>query len=162
MASAVSVDFSDGASHPADKGETFALRLVRGGELTLSVGDGQRYARYGQRVDSIVMLSNTGESGSEVSVQFSLSAGFDASRAQLDCFGAGAGATCVQDAVDPLRFAVTLPPDVAGDVPRDRPVRVIVLVQEEEDERSWAAITAEQFAAGYDDGDAIYDALPAR
>lgn len=110
-ARAWSVDFSDGASHPADKGETFALRLVRGGELTLSAGNGQRYARYGQRVDSIVMLANTGESGSDVSVRFSLSPGLDASRAQLDCFGAGAGATCERDAADPLRFTVTLPPD---------------------------------------------------
>lgn len=106
-----SVDFGDGASHPADKGSAFALRLVRGGELMLSVGDGRRYARYGQLVDSIAMLANIGESVAQVSVRFLPSAGLDPSRAQLDCFGAGGGAACVQDAADALRFTVMLPPD---------------------------------------------------
>jgi hypothetical protein len=105
------VDFGDGASHPAAKAGAFALRLVRGGELTLSIGDGERYARYGQRADSIAMLANTGGTTVQTPVQFSLSAAFDAGSAQLTCYGAGAGASCTQDAVNPLRFDVVLPPD---------------------------------------------------
>lgn len=105
------VDFGDGASHPSDKSNTFALRLVRGGELTLSASGERRYVRYGQTIDAIVMLANTGESTQESSVRISLSAAFDATRAQLTCVGAGAGASCEKDAADPLRFNVTLPAD---------------------------------------------------
>lgn len=60
------VDFGDGASHPSDKSNTFALRLVRGGELTLSASGERRYVRYGQTIDAIVMLANTGESDAGV------------------------------------------------------------------------------------------------
>ena len=122
-ARAWTVDFGDGASHPADKSGAFALRLVRGGELTLSVGDGERYARYGQRVDSIAMLANSSHTTVQTSVQFSLSAGFDAAGAQLVCYGAGAGASCTPDAVDPLRFDIVLPADRSLTWRIDVPVR---------------------------------------
>ena len=105
------VDFGDGASHPNDKSDAFALRLVRGGELTLSANGERRYVRYGQTIDSIVMLANTGESTLDSSVRISLSAAFDAAHAQLTCVGAGAGASCETDAADPLHFNVTLPAD---------------------------------------------------
>ncbi|HET8900049.1 MAG TPA: DUF1566 domain-containing protein [Rhodanobacteraceae bacterium] len=105
------VDFGDGASHPGDKSGAYALRLVRGGELTLSASGESHYARYGQTIDAILMLANTGESTQDSSVWVSLSAAFDATRTQLTCVGAGAGASCVQDGADPLHFSVILPAD---------------------------------------------------
>jgi hypothetical protein len=110
-ARAWTVDSGDGASHPGDKSRAFALRLVRGGELTLSASGESHYARYGQTIDAILMLANTGESTQDSSVRISLSAAFDATRAQLTCVGAGAGASCVQDGTDPLHFSVILPAD---------------------------------------------------
>lgn len=118
-----SVDFGEGASHPADKSGAFALRLVRGGELILSAGNGLGYVRYGGMFDSTVMLANTGSATVVASVQFTLSAEFDASRAQLRCYGAGGGAACEQDAADPLHFTVTLPADRSLTWLVDVPVR---------------------------------------
>ena len=39
-------------------------------------------------------------------------------------------------------------------------IRVIVLIDESADEeQAWTHLTAEQFFAGYDDSDAVYDQL---
>ena len=58
-----------------------------------------------------------------------------------------------------------VPAEIAAQVDRERPVRVI-LVQadnaEEDDSAEWAGHAAEHFLAGYDEDDAIYDDLPAR
>ncbi|HET7769036.1 MAG TPA: hypothetical protein VFN74_09680 [Chloroflexota bacterium] len=54
-----------------------------------------------------------------------------------------------------------VPPEIASQVDRKRPVHVILLQAEDED-AAWAKGAAEQFLAGYDEGDAIYDDLPPR
>jgi hypothetical protein len=57
---------------------------------------------------------------------------------------------------------VTLPPEIAAQVPGDHPVRVILVVEEQDDGADWKRAAAEQFLNGYDEGDAIYDQLPPR
>jgi len=53
---------------------------------------------------------------------------------------------------------LTLPPDIAAKLPKDEPFNVIIMVAEnEEEERDWKRMAAEQFLAGYAPGDAIYD-----
>ncbi len=78
-------------------------------QLALSIADDRDFARYGQVVDYIVTLANSGGASNNVAVTFTLSAGFDGAFAQLNCYGDGAGASCVQDAANPLLYAVTLP-----------------------------------------------------
>ena len=81
--------------------------------LALGIDDGRDFARYGQVVDYVVMLENSGGIARDVDVRFSLSDGFDGQHAQWTCIGAGAGAACEQDVADPLHFTVTLPPERA-------------------------------------------------
>ncbi|NCT67106.1 MAG: hypothetical protein GXC76_05600 [Rhodanobacteraceae bacterium] len=85
--------------------------IVTKPQLVLAIADGRDHARYGQIVDYVVTLTNAGGPASAVPVVFTLSSGFDGDYARLACFGAGVGATCVQDAADPLRFTATLPAD---------------------------------------------------
>jgi hypothetical protein len=54
---------------------------------------------------------------------------------------------------------LTVPAEIAALVDRERPVRVI-LVQRDDEDTAWTTTTAEQFLAGYDEGDAIYDHPP--
>lgn len=54
---------------------------------------------------------------------------------------------------------VKIPAEVAAQIERDRPVRVVVLVPDRSEDRQWAELTTEQFLQGYSDGDAIYDDL---
>jgi hypothetical protein len=56
---------------------------------------------------------------------------------------------------------LTVPNEVAAQVPRDEPLRVLVLIPDGDDERDWERLTAEEFAKGYADSDAIYDQLSA-
>ena len=56
---------------------------------------------------------------------------------------------------------LTVPPEIAAQVDRERPVRVI-LVQRDDEGPSWERLSAEQFLAGYDEADAIYDDPPSR
>jgi hypothetical protein len=56
---------------------------------------------------------------------------------------------------------LTLPPEIAAEVPEERAVRVILLVPDSPEGDEWEQLTAEQFLEGYADSDAIYD-LPAR
>ncbi len=57
---------------------------------------------------------------------------------------------------------VRVPEDVAGQLAGLQSVRVILLVPDDDEDRDWARLTAEQFLKGYDDADAIYDQLPER
>ena len=57
---------------------------------------------------------------------------------------------------------LTVPSEIASQVDRERPVRVILVQADDDDGPEWAEHAADQFLAGYDDGDAIYDDLPAR
>ncbi len=56
---------------------------------------------------------------------------------------------------------LTVPPSVVQEIQGQEAVRVVLLVHEGDDDgnRSWAALSTEQFLAGYSDGDAIYDQL---
>ena len=58
------------------------------------------------------------------------------------------------------------PQETALVLPRECPLRVIVLVPEPTDnnplaseEMAWSTLTAEQFLAGYDEADSIYDEI---
>lgn len=96
-----------GAANVSDVGITCAATPP---QLVLSVSDARDFARYGQVVDYVVTLANNGEGdASGVTVTFTLSAGFDGAFARISCFGAGSGATCTQDAGNPLLHHVALP-----------------------------------------------------
>ncbi len=66
-----------------------------------------------------------------------------------------------------LEFSAAIGPDhkllipvpVASAIPEGRPVRVILLLPEDSEERDWNQLTREEFIKGYADGDAIYDAI---
>ena len=55
---------------------------------------------------------------------------------------------------------LTVPSELAEKVLREQPVRVILLVPEPDEDREWAALTADQFLKGYAESDAIYDDVP--
>ncbi len=52
-----------------------------------------------------------------------------------------------------------LPDSVLELLPRDQMVRVIILLPESDDseDADWERLTAEQFLAGYDEADSVYD-----
>jgi hypothetical protein len=54
---------------------------------------------------------------------------------------------------------VTIPSEVAKQLPPDSEVRVVLMTGDSE-EPDWDRLTAEQFLEGYAPGDEIYDALP--
>jgi hypothetical protein len=54
---------------------------------------------------------------------------------------------------------LSIPPEVAAQLPPNQPVRVLLLVPELGEDAEWARLTIEQFLKGYDDSDAIYDEL---
>ena len=56
---------------------------------------------------------------------------------------------------------VKVPPEVAAQIERDRPVHVIVVVPDDREDQQWTELTAEQFLRGYADSDAIYDDVSA-
>ena len=56
---------------------------------------------------------------------------------------------------------LTVPPDVAAQIHREQPVRVILLIPEPDEDQNWSYLTAEQFLKGYAESDAIYDSLSA-
>jgi hypothetical protein len=56
---------------------------------------------------------------------------------------------------------VTIPTEVISQIERNRPVRVIVVVQDSAEDQEWSELTATQFLQGYADTDAIYDDVSA-
>jgi hypothetical protein len=52
-----------------------------------------------------------------------------------------------------------VPDDLAAQIPKEEPVRVIVLLPESADEADWRRLTNEQFLRGYSASDSAYDAL---
>jgi hypothetical protein len=58
-------------------------------------------------------------------------------------------------------YTLSVPREVAIQIEKEQPVRVILLIPVSGENRSWAHLTAEQFLKGYDKGDAIYDQLSA-
>ncbi len=56
---------------------------------------------------------------------------------------------------------VTLPDEIRRMVSPGTAVRVLILIPEEaQEEAAWQRLTVEEFLAGYDEADAIYDELP--
>ncbi|MSR81466.1 MAG: hypothetical protein EXS58_00860 [Candidatus Latescibacteria bacterium] len=54
-----------------------------------------------------------------------------------------------------------IPAGFSDQLPREKEVRVLLLVPEtDQDPSAWAQLTAEQFLAGYSDADVVYDRLP--
>lgn len=53
---------------------------------------------------------------------------------------------------------LTVPENLAGQIPKHESVRVIVLLPEGGD-ADWQQLTAEHFFAGYSESDSIYDAV---
>ena len=58
--------------------------------------------------------------------------------------------------------AIEVPPEIAAQIQYGEALRVIVLIPETNDDQDWSQLTADQFLAGYSEGDSIYDNLPAR
>jgi hypothetical protein len=56
---------------------------------------------------------------------------------------------------------LTVPPALAGAIPNDTRLRVLILIAENETEREWEQVAALDFGQGYADSDAIYDQLSA-
>ena len=54
---------------------------------------------------------------------------------------------------------LAVPASVADRIPMGRPVRVLVLIADDEADREWEQLAALEFGQGYADGDAIYDQL---
>jgi hypothetical protein len=66
-----------------------------------------------------------------------------------------------------LEFETTLsegsnlrvPDDLAGQIPKEEAVRVIVLLPEHAEDEDWRRLASEQLLSGYSESDSIYDAL---
>ncbi|MBO9662615.1 kelch repeat-containing protein [Dokdonella sp.] len=82
--------------------------LVQAPRLALTIDDGRDFVRYGEMVDYTVTLRNAGEASADVPVTFALSSAFDGDSARFACHGDDVGTICTQDAIDPLRYRVTL------------------------------------------------------
>jgi hypothetical protein len=52
-----------------------------------------------------------------------------------------------------------VPEDLAGQIPKEEPVRVIVLLPENAEDGDWQRLTSEQLLSGYSESDSIYDAV---
>lgn len=57
---------------------------------------------------------------------------------------------------------LTVPRQIANLVPRDQPIRVLLLISDDGESQDWERLTTEQFLQGYAPSDAIYDNLPTR
>ena len=57
---------------------------------------------------------------------------------------------------------LAVPPEIARQVDRERPVRVVLVLEDDKDERLWKDSASQAFLDGYDQDDAIYDKLPSR
>jgi hypothetical protein len=54
-----------------------------------------------------------------------------------------------------------VPTEIATQLEHDRPIRVILLVPEGDEDEEWERLSAEEFLHGYAESDAIYDNLSA-
>jgi hypothetical protein len=59
----------------------------------------------------------------------------------------------------PSDGTLTLPPDIAAQIPGDDRVRVVLLVGNSSEDDDWKRLTADRFLAGYSPSDDIYDAI---
>ena len=54
---------------------------------------------------------------------------------------------------------LSVPAEVAIQIPKEEPVRVIVLLPESIEDEAWQRLTRDQFLKGYSESDSIYDAV---
>jgi hypothetical protein len=54
---------------------------------------------------------------------------------------------------------IVLPPEIAGELPFDIPLQVVVLWNGADDDTAWRASAMERFAAAYAAEDSVYEAL---
>ena len=54
---------------------------------------------------------------------------------------------------------LNVPEDLAGQIPREEAVRVIVLLPEGAQDQDWQRLTSEQLLSGYSESDSIYDVV---
>ena len=52
---------------------------------------------------------------------------------------------------------LSVPPEVATQLPVDQPIRVLLLVAEDAESRDWELLAAQEFLQGYSESDAVYD-----
>jgi len=57
---------------------------------------------------------------------------------------------------------LSVPPEVARQLPSDQPLRVLLLLAEDADAAGWERLAAQELLAGYTESDAIYDQIPPR
>jgi hypothetical protein len=55
-----------------------------------------------------------------------------------------------------------VPEEAVAELPREKIVRVILLLSDSEGDRTWTHLAAERFLKGYAERDAVYDNLPNR
>jgi hypothetical protein len=58
-------------------------------------------------------------------------------------------------------YTLSVPREVAIQIEKEQPVRVILLIPVSGEDQTWAQLTTDQFLKGYTDGDAVYDQLSA-
>ncbi len=56
---------------------------------------------------------------------------------------------------------LSVPPEVARQLPPEQPLRVLLLVADDAEAGEWERLAAEEFLQGYAESDSIYDQLPA-
>lgn len=52
-----------------------------------------------------------------------------------------------------------VPDELAAQIPKEEPVRVIVLMPESAEDADWRRLTNENFLRGYSESDSVYDAV---
>ena len=52
-----------------------------------------------------------------------------------------------------------VPSEVADAIPVNQPVRVLILIAEEDSDQAWERLAAQEFGQSYSESDAIYDQL---
>lgn len=73
----------------------------------------------------------------------------------------------MSEPMKPLEFAarlnddrtLTVPPEVAAQLPPGQQIRVLLLADDTEEERDWVRMATEEFLKSYAESDAIYDEL---
>jgi hypothetical protein len=55
-----------------------------------------------------------------------------------------------------------VPADAATKIPKGKSLRVLILIEDDDDRLQWEQLTALEFGQGYAEGDAIYDQLSVR
>ena len=55
--------------------------------------------------------------------------------------------------------SIQIPPEIAGQLPKDAEVHVMMILASDTEDEDWRRLSAERFFAAYDEQDSIYDDL---